>query len=186
MSFFYLFESGFHAFIYQHIFEHLLFLVALCCVYTLNSWKTVLPFVLFFIVGYLITFLTQLLGIAALPAPTIKLLLPVTVFAIAFANFFVKKKTFTNRYPSQNFRFYFALIAGLIHGFAFKAPASDFVSVWAYNLGVISCILLASFGLLTIALFFTYFLRIRLREWSLIISGACMGIALYNLFLIVG
>jgi hypothetical protein len=184
MSFIDLFFSGFRDFIFLNYFGHLLFLIALCGVYTLASWRKALSFVLFFIAGYLITYFLKVFEVFTIARGVLTILLPVTVIVTAFTNFFVKKMVFTNRYPSQNFRFYFAVAAGIIHGFAFKVPDTGIVPVIAYNSGIIFCIFFTYFALLTIALVLTYFLRVRLREWNLIISGACAGIALYKILMI--
>lgn len=183
MGFFDYFKAGFQDFIFLNIFGHILFIVVLTGIYTLPSWRIVFSFVGFFITGYLISFLMTWYGLVDIPMSLLKILIPITVVATAFTNFFVKKQVFTNRYPSQNFRYYFALVAGLIHGFSFVKPGLNTFHMLAYNSGVISCILFSSLVFLFCSFVLTYFLRVSLREWNLIVSGACAGIALFKLFL---
>lgn len=185
MTFSEYFAKGFQDFISLNVFGHILFIVVLCGVYTLNSWKGVYSYLGFFIGGFILTFYLSWFDLIHLPRHFLKIMIPITVIVTAFTNFFVKKGAFTNRYPSQNFRYYFALGAGLIHGFAFGTGrgGKDLIDTLAYNSGVISCIGISAFVFLLTALILTYFLRVRLREWNLIVSGASAGVALFKIFL---
>ncbi len=185
MGFFDSFARGFNDFIFFNVFGHLLFIVVLCGIYTLKSWKGVSSYLVFFMIGMAFTFYISWLDFFRLSGNTLKILIPVTVIVTAFTNFFVKKGVFTNKYPSQNYRYYFALIAGLIHGFAFGASRAGgfFGDSLGYSLGLIVCIWAFAFVFLLVALILTYFLRVRLREWNLIISGASAGVAVFKLFM---
>ncbi len=185
MGFFDSFARGFNDFIFFNVFGHLLFIVVLCGIYTLKSWKGVSSYLVFFMIGMAFTFYISWLDFSRLSGNTLKILIPVTVIVTAFTNFFVKKGVFTNKYPSQNYRYYFALIAGLIHGFAFGTSRAGgfFGDSLGYSLGLIVCIWAFAFVFLLVALILTYFLRVRLREWNLIISGASAGVAVFKLFM---
>lgn len=185
--------TGFSAFFNNYYFSHLLFIMALCGVYTLRSWKLVSSFVLAFIGGYLLTFILAFFQIVEVPTgqgtPLLQgILVPITILITALANFSVRKKAFINRYPNQNYRYYLAVIAGAVHGFAFeqiiKPPRSGILEqLFGYNLGIIAGIAVLVFTLLFTAFLLTYFLRVRLREWNLILSGACAGIAIFKILL---
>jgi hypothetical protein len=185
MSFLEIFLAGLNDFVHLNVFGHVLFIVALCGVFTLRSWQKVTGYVIVFVLSYLSTFFISWAGIFDIPHTLIKILLPCTVIVTAFVNFFVKKKSFTNRYPSQNYRYYFAIPSGLIHGFAFSDGKTgiELTNALVYNAGLIACIILIMFVLLMIARFLTYTFRVNLREWNLIISGACAGIAAFKIYL---
>jgi hypothetical protein len=165
----------------------LLFIIALCGIYTIRSWKIVVSFLLTFIGGFIITFLISMFDLFAIPSGIFIYLVPLTILVTALTNFYLKKQTFTNRYPSQNYRYYLAFISGLIHGFAFHQSLTrlyedDVINfLVAFNLGIILSLSIIVFFLLFTAFIATYLIRVNLREWNLIISGACAGIALYML-----
>lgn len=185
MTFFDFFKAGFYDFFFLNIFGHFLFIIALSGVYTLSGWRTVYSFIACFIAGYLITFSLDWAGLITIPENLQRVLIPVTIIVTSFTNFFVKKKVFTNRYPSQDFRYFLAIAAGLIHGFSFANDRAGraIADAIGYNFGIITCIILSGFFLLLTAFFLTYFLRVKLREWNLIVSGAAAGIAIFKLFL---
>lgn len=185
MNFLDFFKAGLSDFVFLNVSGHFLFIIALCGVFTTRSWQKVTGYVLVYAICYLFTFFLSWADLFSLPEPIMKYLIPITIIAISITNFFVKKKTFTNRYPSQNYRYYFAILAGLIHGFdlALGKQAYTLTGALAYHLGFTVCIVLTMTGLLIIARFLTYFLQVKLREWNLIISGACAGIAAFRLYL---
>lgn len=185
-SFFEFFSKGFNSFLYLNIFGHALFVATLCGVYTMRSWKTAYSFILTFIAGALLTFILAQFDIIDIPQITLQFLVPITIIVTGFSNFFTKKQVFTNRYPSQNYRYYLAFLSGIIHGFAFDkglSSTAEFGGISGYAFGWIFATALFVFALLFLAFILTYFLRVRLREWNLIISGACTGIAAFKMLM---
>lgn len=189
-SFFDFFKLGLNSLAYLNVFGHVLFIIALCGIYTFHSWKSVAGYVGMFIAGYITTFLYTTLDHFTLPKSldkSLAFLIPITVLVTAVANFSHKKKAFINKYPSQNYRYMIGLVGGLVHGFAFPTilkiyllSPDDFVfQIVAFNMGVVLGLLIIVFILLSVNFFITYFIRVNIREWNLLVSGACAGIALY-------
>ena len=189
MSGFYdFFVLGFSNIAFLNVFVHILFIIALCGIYTFKHWKLVVSFLLTFVVGYLITFFLSTFNIVVVPEKPLIFLLPLTIFIAAVSNFNLKRNTFVNRTPSQKYRYWLAFIAGNIHGLAFPEILKPlltademFHQVLAFNLGILSALILIVFFLLSTISFLTYFIRVNIREWNLMISGACAGIAVYIL-----
>jgi hypothetical protein len=170
-----------------HLFEHILFIIALCGIYNFVSWRKVALFVFIFITAYQVSFLLSAFNYISFPQTFVKYLMPLTILSVSISNLFLKKQAFTNKYPSQNYRFFLAALAGLIHGFAFPeslqsyllSPDDQVMELLCFDFGIITGISITVLILLFICFVLTYFLRVNIREWNLLISGACAGIAVY-------
>jgi hypothetical protein len=186
-SFYDFFKLGLTKIAYLDVFAHTLFIVALCGIYTVQTWRMVCLFVLTFIGGYLITFLLTTFDYIDFPENVLAYLIPLTIIVTAITNFYIKKNAFINKYPSQNYRYFLGFGGGLIHGLSFPdvlknyllSPDDLFFQIVAFNFGVITGLAIIVFILLLISFVITYFIRVNIREWNLLVSGACAGIALY-------
>jgi hypothetical protein len=183
------FKLGLSNIAYFNLFEHILFIIALCGIYSFGSWQKVTVFVLLFIIGYQITFIPSTFHYFTFPPLLLRFLMPLTVLVTAISNFYLKKQAFTNKYPSENYRYFLSFFAGTVHGFAFPEtlqsyllnPGDKILELLCFNMGIITGIGIVVFFLLFTCFFLTYFIRLNLREWNLLLSGACAGIALYIL-----
>ncbi|MFN6946816.1 MAG: HupE/UreJ family protein [Cytophagaceae bacterium] len=179
------FKLGMHNIIFLNVYGHFLLIITLCGIYTLPSWRKVASFLSVFIGAFIVTFLVSAFDLFEIPTGVFNYLVPLTILVISISNFYRKKQVFTNRYPTQSYRYYLSFISGLIHGFAFQNALIPLYedeilnNLVAFKLGVISSLALIAFFLLLTAFIATYFVRVHLREWNLIISGACAGIAVY-------
>lgn len=186
-TFYDFFKLGLTNIAYLDVFGHVLFIIALCGIYTVHSWRSVFGYVLTFIAGYLITFMITTLDYFSLPDTLLAYLIPLTIIATSITNFYHKKKPFINKYPSQAHRYFLGFSGGIIHGFAFPgvlkvyllSPGDLIYQIVAFNLGVVLGLVIVVAFLLVISFFVTYFIRVNIREWNLLVSGACAGIALY-------
>jgi hypothetical protein len=180
------FNLGFIKITYLDVFVHILFIIALCGIYTFKSIRLIATYSGFFVFGYLITFLLSAFEIINVPIKLLLYLLPLTTIVVSISNFFLKKNAFTNKYSPHNYRYFLAFAGGLLHGMDFPAVIgtvlkSDklFLPILAFNIGIVSALILIILFLLITAFIITYLLRVNIREWNLILSGACAGISIY-------
>ncbi|MBO9699835.1 MAG: HupE/UreJ family protein [Sporocytophaga sp.] len=180
------FSLGFIKIAYLDVFVHILFIIALCGIYTFKSVRLIATYAACFVLGYLITFILSAFGIINAPAKLLPFLLPLTTIIVSVSNFFLKKNAFTNKYSPHNYRYFLALAGGLLHGLDFPAVLGSalesdklFLPVLAFNMGILSALILTISFLLITAFILTYLLRVNIREWNLILSGACAGISIY-------
>ena len=166
-------------------YDHILFIMALCSVYTLADWKKVIILVTAFTIGHSITLALATLGILKVNADVIELLIPITILFTAILNFFyrsprdVKKLAFSSRYP-------LALFFGLIHGMGFSnylrsllGKEADIVTpLLGFNLGLEFGQLIIVFIILSIAFAFIELLRVQKITWINIVSGIIVGMSL--------
>ncbi|GAL83914.1 hypothetical protein MYP_1142 [Sporocytophaga myxococcoides] len=180
------FSLGFIKITYLDLFVHILFITALCGVYTFKSIRLIATYIGCFILGYLITFFLSAFEVINIPTTLLFYLLPLTTIVVSISNFFLKKNAFTNKYSPHNYRYFLALAGGLLHGLDLPVAIetvlkSDnlFLPMLGFIVGVLFALLLIISFLLITVFIITYLLRVNIREWNLILSGACAGISIY-------
>jgi hypothetical protein len=162
-------------------YDHILFVMALCAVYQLKDWKKLLILVTAFTIGHSITLALATLKIVRFNTDLIEFLIPITILFTCFLNFFRKAEI-----KKDNLRYFFAVFFGLIHGLGFSNYLTALLGqsenitlpLFAFNVGleigqlvIVAATLLISFVLIS-------FLKVKSREWNLILSGAVAGVAL--------
>lgn len=174
---------------FEHIsdikgYDHILFIVALCAVYEAGQWKNILILVTAFTIGHSITLALATLGIILIPSDIVEFLIPVTILLTALSNLTVQEDGISEKAVNRNYLL--ALLFGLIHGMGFsnylRALLGGEESIWlpllAFNIGLEIGQLLIVAIILGAAYLAMRIFRIKLREWTLFLSGAAAGIAI--------
>lgn len=165
-------------------YDHMLFLVALCAVYRIQQWKSILVLVTAFTIGHCITLVLSSLDIWSIPSNIIEFLIPVTIFLTALNNVI---GTNPAEKPTKMRKNYFmALFFGLIHGMGFsnyfKALLMDAsqvtIPLLGFNIGIELGQILVVFFIVGIAYIFLNKLHVKHRDWNVFISGAAAGMSL--------
>ncbi len=170
-------------------YDHILFVVALCAIYTLRQWRRVLILVTAFTVGHSITLALATLNLIHYSTAIVELLIPITILITAVANFFyVVPITERQVREAKNspLRYGLALGFGLIHGMGFSNYLRSLLGqesfivkpLVAFNLGleigqlvIVSLILIIGWVVLDR-------LKARRHNWNLIVSGIVAGMAI--------
>ena len=168
-------------------YDHILFIVALCTIYTLVDWKKVIILVTAFTIGHSITLALATLGLISIRPDAIELLIPITILITAILNFFhktpkssyIKESNYSPRYP-------LALTFGLIHGLGFSnylrtllGKEADILSpLLGFNIGLELGQLIIVFVVLSVAFAMIELFRISKLRWNDILSGLIVGMAL--------
>ena len=169
---------------FEHIsdikaYDHILFIVALCAIYTLKEWKHVLILVTAFTIGHSVTLALASLDVVKFPSNVVEFLIPVTIFLTALFN--LRQKDATAEMISSrkmvNLNYLLALFFGLIHGMGFSnflrsslmpGKESQLVQqLFAFNVGIELgqiMIVLIILGLSFIAL---NLMKVNRRDWTL-------------------
>ena len=177
---------------YEHIsnlsgYDHILFLVALCAVYKIQQWKSILVLVTAFTIGHSFTLILVSLDIFNISSSLIKFLIPLTIFVTALYNVISVESLKKNTKMGRNYAI--ALFFGFIHGMDFsnyfKAliidPSSIMVPLIGFNLGIELGQLLIVFIIVSLSYIFLSVIGIRHRDWNLFISGAAAGMSLISI-----
>lgn len=175
-------------------YDHILFVIALCAVYTLREWRRVLVLVTAFTLGHSVTLALATLRIVAFRSDVIELLIPITILITAVVNFFYQEQTERTGAPTRRWgRYALALAFGLIHGLGFSnylrsllgREADILTPLLAFNVGlelgqllIVALVLSAAYLALGSQLGRSKLLRLSRRDWVLIVSGIVAGMAI--------
>ncbi len=178
---------------FEHItdpqgYDHILFVIALCTIYTLRDWKKVLILVTAFTVGHTVTLAMATLNMVSFRPDVIELLIPFTILVTALINmtYRIPKTTLVTETKSSPLRYALALGFGLIHGLGFSNylrsllgdESTIFQPLLAFNVGLELGQLLIVLVVLILAFFLIDLGRIPKRSWNFIVSGIVAGMAL--------
>ena len=181
------FQLGFDHITDSNGYDHILFIVALCTVYTLVDWKKVIILVTAFTIGHSITLALATMGMISIRPDVIELLIPVTILITAILNFFHKTpKTYYAKEQTYSARYPLALAFGLIHGLGFSnylrallGKEADILNpLLGFNIGLEIGQLLIVVVVLSIAFVMIELFRISKLKWNDILSGIIVGMAL--------
>jgi len=169
-------------------YDHLLFVMTLCALFTLNEWRKLLVIITAFTIGHSMTLALSALDYVLLPQNWVEVLIPLTILLTAITNVVRKKNVSGERTFDKTIvvNYVIALSFGLIHGLGFAnnfkfmmgEDASIIKQLFAFNTGL-------ELGQITIVLLFlvvlyiaTKVFKVQHREWTVFISGAGAGLSL--------
>ncbi len=169
-------------------YDHILFIITLCAVYVFPDWKQVIILVTAFTIGHTTTLALSSLNILSINSGLVEFLIPLTIFLTAIANILFKQKDFSP--ILYRLKYMTALVFGLIHGMGFSnylksllgMQANIVEPLFAFNLGLEIGQLVIVLGILALASLIIHYLKSSKREWSLILSGAGLGVSLILMF----
>ena len=177
---------------FQHIsdlagYDHILFLLALCAVYSIDQWRRLFILVTAFTVGHSITLALSSFGWVVIPSHIIEFLIPVTILITAIRNVAVPASDqLTDDQGNMTGHYLVALCFGFIHGMGFSNyfralmmdSSSITIPLLGFNLGIEIGQLLAVSIIVIVASLVVKFAQVKHRDWNLFISGAAAGISI--------
>jgi hypothetical protein len=173
-----------HILDYLNGYDHILFVLALCALYSVHDWKKILILITAFTIGHSVTLALATLEIVNVDSSLIEFLIPLTIFITSTANLFRSEQAISKTKVQLNYLF--ALFFGLIHGLGF----SNFLrSLLGKDHSIISQLLAFNLGLelgqiIVVALFLALsfilvdLMKVSRRDLKLILSSAIAGVAL--------
>jgi hypothetical protein len=162
-------------------FDHILFVIALCALYTGRDWRKIIILVTAFTIGHSITLALATLNIVRVKSELIEFLIPLTIAITALGNI-------TRPKPSGSkgiqINYLFALFFGLIHGLGFSnylrallgRETSIFQPLLAFNLGLeVGQLVIVAVFVLVSSLFVGIFNN--RKEWIMVTSAIVLGMS---------
>jgi hypothetical protein len=164
---------------FEHIsdikgFDHILFILTLCCIYSITDWKNVLILITGFTLGHTVTLALSALKIILINSYLIEILIPLTILVTSISNLF-----FSPTKTQSNIHYIFALFFGCIHGMGFSnyfnaIAISDniLLELASFNIGLEIgqiCIVILFFAL---NLVLQHIFKVKPQEWKIFFSGA--------------
>lgn len=179
---------------FEHIadlngYDHLLFIAALCAVYQIHQWRRLLGLVTAFTVGHSVTLALATLQVITINDTLVEILIPVTIFVTSVLNIVTAHPAEERggaEARSWRIKYVLALGFGLIHGMGFSnflravlgAEESIALPLFAFNVGLEAGQLVTVLVVLFLALVMVRLVKMRPRDWVLVLSGATAGVAL--------
>lgn len=180
-DFYIYFELGWHHILDWEGYDHILFILALCGIYTVADWRKVLILVTAFTIGHSITLAFSVLNIISINTALIELLIPLTILVTAFSNIIHKRP----KPKSLKLKYLLALFFGLIHGMGFSNYLKSLLGktsniAWellAFNLGLEFGQVIIVFAGLILSFVLIWVIKIKRWDWTFFLSSAIFGIS---------
>jgi hypothetical protein len=173
----------------QHIadlkgYDHILFILTLCVVYSLKEWRRVLVLITAFTIGHSLTLALATLDLVRVDGDLIEFLIPLTIFLTALVNLFTRKKKVTSL--QYYLKYAAALFFGLIHGLGFSNYLRSLLGterglvlpLFSFNVGIETGQIIIVTIILLLTKVAVDLLGVPRREWQITLSGAGLGISL--------
>ncbi|WP_295650014.1 HupE/UreJ family protein [uncultured Mucilaginibacter sp.] len=181
-DFIFYFKLGWEHIISADAIDHQLFILALASVYTFKNIKQVLIMVTAFTLGHSLTLVLSVLDIIRFQSKWVEFLIPCTIFITAFNNLL----RIDTKNGSARINYYLAMGFGLIHGMGFANAirimlAKDQTLGWGlfgFNVGLEAGQIFVVAIILTLAIFFLNFVKIKQRDWVFFLSSGVFALAL--------
>jgi len=163
-------------------FDHILFVIALCAIYSGRDWRKIIILVTAFTIGHSITLALATLNVVKVNSNLIEFLIPVTIAITALGNITRPKPTGSK---GIQINYLFALFFGLIHGLGFSnylrallgRESSIFQPLLAFNLGLeVGQLIIVILFILISSIFIGIFNN--KKEWTLVTSAIVLGMSL--------
>ncbi|MEN8228765.1 MAG: HupE/UreJ family protein [Bacteroidota bacterium] len=173
----------------QHIadlkgYDHILFILTLCAVYSLKEWKRVLILVTAFTIGHSLTLALATLDLIRVDGDLIEFLIPLTIFVTALANLLSRRQNVTS--TLHYLKYSAALFFGLIHGLGFSNYLKSLLGsenglilpLFSFNVGIEAGQILIVAVIMLLTKVVVDLLHYSRREWHVVMSGAGLGVSL--------
>ncbi|MGV3538716.1 MAG: HupE/UreJ family protein [Rufibacter sp.] len=179
-------QLGFHHIFNLQAYDHMVFVLAMCAVYSGSEWRRILALVTSFTVGHSITLALSTLEMIQFNTALIELLIPITILITCLYNFTQLgngKKKGSAFWSWNNF---FVVAFGLIHGMGFSNYLKSLLGqgqnivleLFAFNVGIELGQLLIVALVLLLNVLLTRAFSVKKRDWVLGVSSAAGAIAL--------
>lgn len=106
-------------------YDHILFLFAICAIYSVKDWKKILWIVSSFTIAHSITLALSALDIIVMNGELIEFLIAFTIFFTCIENIFFQSL--------HRYRMVFSFIFGLVHGMGFSRMLKDLFMGMEFN-----------------------------------------------------
>lgn len=169
-------------------YDHILYVMALCVLFSVREWKQLLILVTAFTIGHSLTLAASVLKIFTVRQEWIEVLIPLTILLTCMVNIAGRNQAGNRTRPagvSYRLNYILALVFGFIHGMGFSyllkamlgKEESLVFPLLSFNLGLEAGQLIIVASMLVLSVFLTRFTRIKTADYAFFVSSAVFGIA---------
>jgi hypothetical protein len=181
-NFYIWFSTGISHILNWEAYDHVLFLFALCSIYTFREWKKMLLLISAFTIGHSLTLALSVLHVFTVNTAVVEFLIAVTIIATCLYNLRFQNDPQTHK-PSRTY--WMAAIFGLIHGLGFASVLKEMLfdehillPLFSFNVGIEVGQLVVVVTLLLIAQVIRNSFQLKQAAMNFFISTTIAGVAL--------
>lgn len=176
------FKLGLHHVLDWQAYDHILFLIVLVAAYNFSNWKRIFILVSLFTVGHTLSLFLASYNVISVSTKWIEFLIPITILVTALYNIFNSGK---KKHKNKLALFYLITVFfGLIHGFGFASyfkiinEERAIIPLLEFALGIELAQIIVVLIVLIITFVFQDILRIKFKNWVLVISSIVIGLVI--------
>lgn len=177
------FTTGFQHILDWNGYDHILYVMALCVLFSIKEWRSLFVLITAFTIGHSLTLAASTFHIIAIKQSLIEVLIPLTIITTCLSNIYFRNKQRIN----YRFNYALALLFGFIHGMGFSymlksllgKEESILLPLLSFNIGLEVGQLCIVSAMLLFSVFLIRFTRIKPTVWIISISSAVLIIATY-------
>ncbi|BAV94469.1 HupE/UreJ family protein [Ichthyobacterium seriolicida] len=163
-------------------YDHILFIIALCSIYSFKDLKKILYLVTAFTIGHSITLALSVLDIFSLDADLVEFLILVTICATACHNILVPTSKRNN-----SFAYIATVLFGFIHGMGFSNYLKAILGgvkdelllpLFGFNVGLEIGQIIVVILLLIFNIVFVYIMNVKKKDYILVTSSITLGMTI--------
>ena len=180
-NFYIWFSTGISHIINWEAYDHVLFLFALCSIYTFRQWRKLLLLVTAFTIGHSLTLALSVLHVFTLHMPLVEFLIAVTIIITCLYNLQVNNDGADRKTTTS---FWMAAFFGLIHGLGFASVLKEmlfddhiYFPLFAFNVGLEAGQLVVVLLLLTVMHLFRNLFHLKPYSLNFFISTSIAVVA---------
>jgi ABC-type nickel/cobalt efflux system permease component RcnA len=169
-------------------YDHILYVMVLCALFSFKDWKKLLILVTAFTIGHSLTLAASVLQLFSVKQAYVEVLIPFTILVTCIVNIYSRKNfTMLQRHNTVSYKFNYglALLFGFIHGMGFSYLLKSMLGkeeslvapLLSFNLGLEAGQLIIVVCMLFLSVFLTRFTRIKKADYLFFVSSAVFGIA---------
>lgn len=179
------FSSGFQHILDWNGYDHILYVISLCVLFSISDWKRLLVLVTAFTIGHSLTLAASVLNIFQVKQSYIEVLIPLTILITCVINLMYRNKLTQQRNINFKLNYLMALFFGFIHGLGFSYLLRSMLGkeenlifpLLSFNLGLEFGQLFIVVFMLIISIFIGKFTRVKKQDVVFFVSSAVFGIA---------
>jgi hypothetical protein len=177
------FTTGFQHILDWNGYDHILYVMVLCVLFSMKEWKSLLILITAFTIGHSLTLAASTFHIITIKQSLIEVLIPLTIITTCVSNIYFRNKQYIN----YQFNYALALFFGFIHGMGFSyiltsllgKEESILLPLVSFNIGLEVGQLCIVTAMLLFSVFLIRFTRIKPAVWVTSVSSAVLIIAAF-------
>ena len=170
------FSTGFTHILDLNGYDHILYVMVLCVMFSYKEWKQLLTLITAFTIGHSLTLAASVFNMIQIKQAIIEVIIPLTILITCILNMLSLTK---DNLKVKSINYGLALIFGFVHGMGFSyllksllaRQESVFLPLISFNFGLEIGQLVIVMSMVILSFFLFTFTRLKNKHWILFISA---------------